>query len=459
MSLKKIGIVGAGPCGTYLAYKLAEEGHEVHLFEKENYIGGCWASIYSKGLFTEHSPRVMFNSYYNTIEFFREIGIDFKQEFRKFKGDNKSFVKSMTYRDMYSIIKAYLSPLSSWEMMTMHDLCEYYKISDRCRQTIQDMCYLMDGARIEQMTVKEFLGTIDKTILYSGYEARTNSDQYLVPKLMEAFERTGVKLHLNHRLMRFQGKETHFEHEGMIAPFTFDHTIVCIPPPFFSKVLKYSDREYMDAWGAGFEKLCEESYYTGIGVQFHFKPETKAVRFKDKTVGDWHIINSYNKGSNCLSCVIVDPTLVSGFTGKSANECSKDQILNEVWRQLMQQRKDEGKSVVEYENKTVTPGLKRLGEKYTSEHGAFLFRGKYISNKPVGRSGDLNVSYVGPHNETSIPFTSYESAVQSAKIFLKQFKHYKTRVTIFKPISFKYFLLFLLVIFVVVYLVLKRSRI
>lgn len=210
MSLKKIGIVGAGPCGTYLAYKLAEEGHEVHLFEKERYIGGCWASIYSKGLFTEHSPRIMFNSYYNTIEFFREIGIDFKHEFRKLKSNNLSFVKSMTFFDIFSIIKAYLSPLSSWKTMTMQELCDYYKISENCRKTIQDLCYLMDGARIEQMTVKEFLGTIDKTILYSKYESGSNSDNYLVPKLKTALDKTGVTLHMNHMLMRFQGKETHF---------------------------------------------------------------------------------------------------------------------------------------------------------------------------------------------------------------------------------------------------------
>lgn len=455
----KIGIVGAGPCGTYLAYKLAKEGHEVHLFEKENYMGGCWASVYHKGLFTEHAPRVMFNNYYNTIEFFREIGIDFKQEFRKLKGSNAQFAKNMTFMDMYSILKAYFIPLSSWKSMTMLELCEYYKISEKCRETIQEMCYLMDGARIEQMTVKEFLGTIDKSILYSAYMAKSNSDQYLIPKIKTALDCNGVTLHMNHRLVRFQGKEAHFEHEGMMVPFAFDHTIVCIPPPFFSKVLKHSDNIHMDSWGTGFEELCEKSYYTGIGIQFHFEKGTKAVRFKDKTVGDWNIINTYYKASNCLSCVIVDPTLVSSFTGKSANECSKEQILNEVWRQLMEQRISEGKSAVEYKHKTMSPGLKRLGDRYVSEHGAFLFRGKYISNKPVRRFGGLNVSYVGPHNETSMPFTSYESAVQSAKIFLKQFKHYKTRVTIFKPISFKYFLLFLLMFLLVVYLVLKGSSV
>lgn len=456
--MPKICVVGAGPCGTFLAYKLAKEGHEVHLFEKESYMGGCWASLYPKGKFAEHSPRIMFNNYYNTIQFFREIGIEFKEEFRKVMtvmGDSITYMKYLTLFDIISLSRAYLAPLSTWKGYSMKDLCDYYKMSKGGERLLSQLCYLMDGASLERITAKEFLHTLDTTMLYSGYEPKTNSDMYLIPKLKGALESVGVKVHMNYTLSRFQGKEIHFEHDGMMHPFTFDHSIVCIPPPFFTNVLKYSDREYRDGWGDFqlFSKLCDESYYSGIGVQFHFSKGTKKMRFKQKTVGDWHIISTYNNQSRCLSCVIVDLDLVSSFTQKTANESSKDQILNEVWRQLSEQWKASGEKRIEYESRTLTPGLKKVGERYKMDHGAFLYRGKFIKSKPAN---DLNVSYVGPHNETSISFTSYESAIQSAKLFLRDFKYYKTRQTIFKPIGFKVFLVYLFFLFLVFYLIFKR---
>ena len=48
-----IGIVGGGPCGTYLAYQLSKAGHKVTLYEREEDIGGCWGVQIS-----EHQPNV-----------------------------------------------------------------------------------------------------------------------------------------------------------------------------------------------------------------------------------------------------------------------------------------------------------------------------------------------------------------------------------------------------------------
>ncbi len=41
MNKKKVGIIGAGPAGLSCAYELLKKGYEVHIFEKNNFIGGA----------------------------------------------------------------------------------------------------------------------------------------------------------------------------------------------------------------------------------------------------------------------------------------------------------------------------------------------------------------------------------------------------------------------------------
>ena len=63
-------IFGGGPCGMRLADNLSDKGHEVHLYEKSDSLGGCWKIKWNDGYFTEHSCRVMTTNYKNVIKVF-----------------------------------------------------------------------------------------------------------------------------------------------------------------------------------------------------------------------------------------------------------------------------------------------------------------------------------------------------------------------------------------------------
>jgi isorenieratene synthase len=75
---KRVAVVGGGIAGISAASLLAERGFEVHLFEKENFLGGKVGSwtFESNGetLRTEHGFHAFFRQYYNLLDFLEKIG-------------------------------------------------------------------------------------------------------------------------------------------------------------------------------------------------------------------------------------------------------------------------------------------------------------------------------------------------------------------------------------------------
>jgi isorenieratene synthase len=75
---KKVAVIGAGIAGISAACNLSERGFDVHIFEKENFIGGkvgSWQFV-SNGetLRTEHGFHGFFRQYLNLRNFLKKIG-------------------------------------------------------------------------------------------------------------------------------------------------------------------------------------------------------------------------------------------------------------------------------------------------------------------------------------------------------------------------------------------------
>jgi isorenieratene synthase len=77
-STKKVAVIGGGIAGISAACNLSERGFEVHLFEKENFLGGKVGSweFESNGetLRTEHGFHGFFRQYHNLRNFLKKIG-------------------------------------------------------------------------------------------------------------------------------------------------------------------------------------------------------------------------------------------------------------------------------------------------------------------------------------------------------------------------------------------------
>lgn len=463
----KICIVGAGPTGTFLAYELSKEGHQVHLFEKENYIGGCWASHYdTNNNFSEHAPRVLFNNYYNTLNFWNEIGIDFKTNFRKVYSTLSrliGYTSKFEYKDLIKLTYAYVGSLSKWESFTVYEMCQDLEISKKGKDTINDMCYVIDGVSYERMTATEFLESLDKSLLYSMYEPKYNSDKYLIKPLLYALNNNGVKIYIGHKLSKIRpgssnGYHCTFENNAKEdITLRYDKCIICVPPTYFSDILRYSHKEIKHSWGS-FNEIdanCKSSNYTGIGVQFHFENVIKPIYFNTDTVGDWKIISTFNKNSNCLSCVIVNFNLKSLYINKTVNECSINELKAEVWKQLdFYYYSKHKRQLPVYTNSTITQGITRKHNKFVIPHEAFIKNKNFNYIDFHGKNKD--VFYIGPQNKNYMPYTSYESSIQSAKLFLRASDFYKRKIIIYTPLGLKFFLLCFFLILFIYFLFIRR---
>ena len=62
MTRKKIGIVGAGPAGLSAAYKIAQAGYDVTLFEASGAVGGMAKSFELWGQIVDLGPHRFFSS-------------------------------------------------------------------------------------------------------------------------------------------------------------------------------------------------------------------------------------------------------------------------------------------------------------------------------------------------------------------------------------------------------------
>lgn len=69
-----VHIVGAGPCGLLIAYRLLQQGAQVSLYDQMSKTGGCWATY--KAPFREHSPRTITGAYRTLFSIIKELHTD-----------------------------------------------------------------------------------------------------------------------------------------------------------------------------------------------------------------------------------------------------------------------------------------------------------------------------------------------------------------------------------------------
>lgn len=97
----KVLIVGAGPTGLFIAYKMKQKGHDVTILEQEPKVGGCHA-VYNKPVFSEHSPKMYSTRYHNYFKFLNELGI--KNVYKSYKWDVTNYTQQLSLSLMFKIL-------------------------------------------------------------------------------------------------------------------------------------------------------------------------------------------------------------------------------------------------------------------------------------------------------------------------------------------------------------------
>lgn len=435
----KVAVIGAGPCGSYIAYQLAKE-HDVSLYEQESVLCGCWATKRVNGYFTEHAPRVWFDNYKNSIEFLKEIKIEFEEEFfhvhnvfRNFLSGN---ISNFNLMDLLYLTYLYIAPDSFHQGKRVKDVFKYFSKPGKLQ--LEEYCYLWDGIPPEQFSLQTFVQTFDTFLLYNMYLPKQESDIWYEPKLKQALEKRNVSLFLEHKFNFIKDRKVFVNNKEIEA----DAYVICIPPKPFMDVLNKSDANAKENWGK-FNLLQEKvktNYYTAVGIQFHF---AKRIYYKN-TKNLPHIFgnfkNSWGQSKTYMSLCILNLDAIK--------DLKREKVIQETWKQLNQALEKAGHSKLPlYTKATMTPGLANKNG-WVSTQGAF----SHSVQSPffVDHTGcQKNLHYVGSHNPSKtklFPVTTHESAIMTAKSFLNEQFGYSLEIQ--TPFKIKIYVQFLIILFV-----------
>lgn len=388
-----IGIVGGGPCGTYIAYQLSKAGHKITLYEREEDIGGCWGVQRTHDAFTEHAPRVVFDAYLNAMEFFKEIGVDFDENFKKvYAVLTKSLkdAKHFTPWDLLAITVAYLYPSFAWNNYTMKNVMDRYDLSSSAREYLTQACYAT-SVRPEDISAMEFFESLDTVLMSTMYEP-TRPD-VIVEKMKQALADVDVKTRHTFTKHDPETNTTTFATPRGTVRTRHDKLIVCIPPEQLANVYP------------SMRQRAQKMSYTGIGIQFHYDEPKDVPHPKTTTVGSLRIIMSFNAHERAISCVILNPR----------DDLTKQELIDLTWKQL----KEALPTIPMYARATMTPSVYKTRDgAWSCRHGAY-YRNKANDTIPIHDIAP-GIAYVGSHNPRGFPFTSYESAIETAKYFLNE---------------------------------------
>ena len=193
------------------------------------------------------------------------------------------------------------------------------------------------------------------------------------------------------------------------------------------------------------------NYINYIPITFHYNKKINVKTEQGFIKNDWGVIwiilSDYFGGNLLISSAITRPNTVSKFTGKTANESSRDELINETFRQL-------NLDVPKYDKAIISSGV-------FYEDGYKTLDNAFVLTPFGGISSKINdrIYSVGPHNLNSFnSFTSLESALQNAIVLIHElFPESKNEIPLLKVYKLLDSIAFLLILIFVI-IILKMNK-
>lgn len=461
-------IIGAGPAGLTLAYTLSHLKYRVVLIEKENDIGGCHKVNRVNGLFSEHGPRIYSDAYVNMKSLLGHMGYDFYEMFSRYDPDKWSFFR----------LKPWELAACAWQYFRLVINPDYGKdysvqwltenFSSESRDFIDRLCRMTDGAGSDRYTLHQFLNLFNQNMLHGVYIPKLPNDVGLFTK----WKLGDTKLLLG-RTVKYFGFD---EGKHKIKSITLDDNreiigknfLLCLPPQSLVNLIK--DTPIQNAFG-DYPKLVEWSIQSGynpyIPIAFHWDSEIEIPKKWGFPVSDWGVafivMTRYMKFTDQASKTVISTCIMyndkpSKVTGKTANESTQQELIDEVFRQLGTAF---GKNLPKYTH-AIPNKIERENDVWYDKDKAFIVTPgeKFLQSQSTVVH---NLYSVGTHNGNSIySFTTFESALTNALHVLhkiapesrKEF-HIKSPLSLDKIIKSIVFIIIFL--FIIIRLTLNRN--
>jgi hypothetical protein len=368
-------IVGAGASGLTLAWYLSKYGKKVLIIEQNNKIGGCHKVNRVNGMFSEHGPRVYFDSFVNFIELLNDMnnfmndkkninnfGLSFYDVFVKYRFNlalNASpiILKHISFVEFTKLsiefIKFILNK-DKYKNITVLEFLNKNNFGNKIKKNIDLICRLSDGAGYDKFTLYEFFELINQTMFYLVYQPKKPNDILLFHKWKLVLEQTGnVKFLLNTKVVNIISNENKnitnliVRNNNKYINIYGKSFILAIPPKNLVNILNNVSSDYIKNSFMNFNKLkkweLNSRYIKYISLTFHWNRKIKLDDVIGITETDWMIgfvkMSDYmdfndKRSQTVLSIVITNVNVKSKYLNKTANECNDEEIKKEIIRQL-----------------------------------------------------------------------------------------------------------------------------
>lgn len=433
-------VVGAGPCGLAFAQCAQSVGKRVVVVDAEDTIGGCHrvrrVTVDGKRLFTEHGPRVYSDTYATFQQLLTHMGVSFHEIFAPYDfsiatiGSSTVF-QSLTYTELVKLVIAFLKLTFDSSYGTQQTVAAFgvaHGFSNRAMDMIDRVCRLTDGAGADRYTLNQFLQLANQQYMYTLYQPRAANDKLLFkvwgeylsqntcgkPRVDFVMRRTvNAVVTDKHGVVR--GVDTAL---GMVAG---KNVVLAVPPIAAARILGASASSTVrnafmaDDAVSAFARTTDYELY--IPITYHYFTEQRLPRVHGFPRSDWGVafvvMSDYfaketEDSATVISIGVTMPERIARRIGKTVHQCSKGEMLQEVFEQMREAfPKLERPDVV-----LLSPGVTFDGKKWVSKDTAFI----QTSAQPFPQVSTIPCLFaIGTHNLKSMyAFTSLESAVSNA---------------------------------------------
>ena len=486
-------IIGAGPSGLALAQCCSRKGERILIIEKENTIGGCHrvrrvkyknAVGDTEMIFTEHGPRIYSDTYSVFQELLKEMNVDFYDLFKRYKfniteigGQTILSVLSIKEIGLLTLQFLYLSFDNTFgESTNLYDYLRQNNFSENSLEMIDRICKLSDGGGHHKFTLNKFLQLVNQQLFYSLYQPTKPNDvglfkiwyDFLKSRKVDFLFNTTIKsINTNVKTKNVEFISINDDSGNNLDIYT-KNLILAIPPKSLYNLLIKENDLIKNSFGSDLKYFSEENAYTEyISITFHWDTSLKLKKIYGFPKSAWGVafvlLSDYMKFDQSTSKTVISAAVTitdkkSPSINKTANECTKEELIIEVFNQLK----------LAYGNDLDIPILSVLSpgvyydsssKMWISKDTAFIASNKY---KPLPFKSPTvhNLYTLGTHNGKSLyKFTSLEAAVSNAVVLSnelqKQQKQQLTRTIHFSDILRVVYVILIMYILYYVYKYIK----
>jgi len=430
-------IIGAGPAGLALAQCCCKLNLKILIIDKESNIGGChrvrrvYVPELKEYIFTEHGPRVYSETYVTFKNLLKDMNIDFYDLFIKYKFNiteigGQTVFSVLSWYEISNFILPFL--LLIFNSDYGNDIILYDFIKDFKKESIELInrtCILVDGGDSTKFTLNEFLQLLNQQFFYSLYQPKLPNDISLFKIWKEYLVNNGVEFLLNTNIETVNIENKNINSINVRNKEIISKNFVfAIPPKNLNEIVNKNNIKFQTDLN---KYAIDTAYYDYISFTFHWNKVLDLKKIYGFPSSDWgigfiklsdYMIFSEKNSKTVLSITLTRAEFISKRIGKSANDCSFNEIVDEVYLEL------KGLYGDNFEYPTITllsPGVfyDNSLKKWISYDTAYInnaghkslhFKNEYVDN----------MYNLGTHNGKSLyKFTSLESAVSNA-VYLSQ---------------------------------------